>query len=1552
MMRIDGKTRILSISLFVVFLGLITLTLVYNIGTALTGYSYYQNVTLTGSTDGPVSNYHLRFDVYNTIGDSTGWTVFLNENSLSFPNDIRFINAAGTMLPYWIETGTSNATHAVLWVRVDSIAASPSNTVLGIFYGKEDDGGASSGVNTFPELFDEFTSNSFNDTWSVGAAMSATFSGENVTIQGEGDAYINSVTRFGVNKTVIGRAYMTSGALVRMGFCNDAAPEAFDLDIFMYGNPNAGTFNIDSWSGASHTGNAVTISDATHVYRVDRAGASKAVFWVDNNIIGTHTTDTPTTNIAAEANGRPSLPLTLDWIAVGNVTANPPTVNDYTEEASTEPTPTPAPIPPVADFSADDTTITAGTTVTFTDLSTNSPTSWSWSFGTGEGTSTLQNPTHQYNTAGTYTVSLEATNSDGSDTETKTGYIVVSAAPTPTPTPAPQSGLDFTATPTSGTVPLTVSFTSNIISPPASGLIVFLGDSITTDVGGGAFPTDIDANSSMDDYTISNKGVSGDKTYQMIARYPTDVTGQSPDYVSILAGINDIWIGSTPSQIETNLSTMYNWTLANNSKLIISPIMYGTSYNGIPFADSDIVDEIDEWIYDYYNAANHSNVLLVDFRNATRVQDNLDNRSFWYRYTSDGLHPNSLGAQVMADNWTDEFTTWNIGASDYDFQWDFGDVPFGTANNTLEAPTHQYNDTGSYTVTLTVNNSTSTSTLVKINMISVSSSEVGDVAYLQTLIDTNTTAGKTSVIPARTYHGGASNNTLYIPSNAVIIGDGYPVFTDIKVNITNNNSIIVKNILNNGSTISDEAFSVNGTCNNITFTNCSVNYSRTGNSCFNLYPEAGVGTTDIVYDNCSVSDSDGTGFMLLGDTSDITLAEDVYYLNCSAFKCGYTERANDYIVGFDLAEDLSEQSTLIVKDLYVYNCNASFSWESGFHMEPSAIIDNATIKDCNSINNSVKPSPMFGAGYMVHGATIENSHSKNNRRGIDVNVLCLPTPSNGQKNNATLKAATTVTNCDDNGSLYGLTIRGQLAENSVTDTENVTVTNFNSVNPVIYALYANDARNLDITNFTCSDAGLINHDTYAMTDGGNTVYKYAACVINSVSYSTIDLNCHSTNPTYRWGTYANLVTECDLTGSTSSTNESALAIGNSASVSVHDMTLSGGSLNGAGVYTATGTITIYDTTITPSTSYWFAHVYYDGLGAGSVTVNAPTMTYGSYRKYYGPINVNPASYNPPLTMSFAGTPTSGLIPLDVAFSPTITYESTLTGSINTYAYSYGDLTANGTTASPTHSYMTAGVYSVILTITNNGGSIGVQRTNYIGASAVVPPEITDFTATPTNGQAALSVSFSAITTGLIESYSWDFGDGYGSTEAEPTHTYNIPGSYNVKLIVSNAGGAYQKILNNYVIVNPHAPITTPTPTPAPTSGPITPTATPAPWVILKKVDAGTSTYTPISEKGYDDLMNSTMGTEQDWNSFDLAGIMGAVMSPGPNNLGPYFWILLFGAIGLFIYIKTDSVLIPGALYLLGAGLIGPLLLPEFGAVIWGLVIVGFAALGYLLFRSR
>ena len=55
--------------------------------------------------------------------------------------------------------------------------------------------------------------------------------------------------------------------------------------------------------------------------------------------------------------------------------------------------------------------------------------------------------------------------------------------------------------------------------------------------------------------------------------------------------------------------------------------------------------------------------------------------------------------------------------------------------------------------------------------------------------------------------------------------------------------------------------------------------------------------------------------------------------------------------------------------------------------------------------------------------------------------------------------------------------------------------------------------------------------------------------------------------------------------------------------------------------------------------------------------------------------------------------------------------------------------------------------------------------------------VTDFTCTPTSGEAPLVVNCTDNSTGDITNWSWNFGDGTTSTEQNPSHTYNADGTW-------------------------------------------------------------------------------------------------------------------------------------------------------------------------------
>jgi PKD repeat protein len=85
----------------------------------------------------------------------------------------------------------------------------------------------------------------------------------------------------------------------------------------------------------------------------------------------------------------------------------------------------------------------------------------------------------------------------------------------------------------------------------------------------------------------------------------------------------------------------------------------------------------------------------------------------------------------------------------------------------------------------------------------------------------------------------------------------------------------------------------------------------------------------------------------------------------------------------------------------------------------------------------------------------------------------------------------------------------------------------------------------------------------------------------------------------------------------------------------------------------------------------------------------------------------------------------------------------------------------------------------------------------------MPPEPVALFEPDTVGCSPLLVRFRNLSENA-ESYSWDFGDKTFSSEQNPSHTYNIPGNYIVKLTVTNISG--QSSLNGLITVyqNPTA----------------------------------------------------------------------------------------------------------------------------------------------------
>jgi PKD repeat protein len=159
---------------------------------------------------------------------------------------------------------------------------------------------------------------------------------------------------------------------------------------------------------------------------------------------------------------------------------------------------------------------------------------------------------------------------------------------------------------------------------------------------------------------------------------------------------------------------------------------------------------------------------------------------------------------------------------------------------------------------------------------------------------------------------------------------------------------------------------------------------------------------------------------------------------------------------------------------------------------------------------------------------------------------------------------------------------------------------------------------------------------------------------------------------------------------------------------------------------------------------------------------------------------------------FSGTPATGSAPLRVQFT------DLSTGPVTSYAW---DFTNNGTTDStlqnPGYTYNNAGTYSVRLNVTGPGGSGTRVRTNYITVNpAPKPTFLADFTVSPKNGTAPLTVQCTDKSTGKPGMYVYNFGDGVNVTGPDPVHIYRFPGVYTITLTITKYNAMSNSVMSS------------------------------------------------------------------------------------------------------------------------------------------------------------
>jgi PKD repeat protein len=163
---------------------------------------------------------------------------------------------------------------------------------------------------------------------------------------------------------------------------------------------------------------------------------------------------------------------------------------------------------------------------------------------------------------------------------------------------------------------------------------------------------------------------------------------------------------------------------------------------------------------------------------------------------------------------------------------------------------------------------------------------------------------------------------------------------------------------------------------------------------------------------------------------------------------------------------------------------------------------------------------------------------------------------------------------------------------------------------------------------------------------------------------------------------------------------------------------------------------------------------------------------------------------------FAGTPRQGVAPLAVQF------DDLSEGTVTAWSWDFGDGTGSSS-PEPEHAFA-PGTYDIALTVTGPNGTHTKMRAGYVVSEDLAPGAA--FTADANTGFAPHSVQFADASTGIVTGWSWDFGDGSSSTDANPSHTFVAPGSYTITLTASGPYGLDTETRTDWIVVEDPMPV--------------------------------------------------------------------------------------------------------------------------------------------------
>ena len=141
------------------------------------------------------------------------------------------------------------------------------------------------------------------------------------------------------------------------------------------------------------------------------------------------------------------------------------------------------------------------------------------------------------------------------------------------------------------------------------------------------------------EWTVHNRGINGQRSDQILARFQRDVVREKPDYVIILAGVNDVYQGRSQEFVKRNLQTMYDMAINAGIIAVAATIL---PYNAMSPFEAKTIAHLNNWIK---NTAEELKILFCDTNHAVADPANPNRLSG----SPDELHPDVAGYRVMGE---------------------------------------------------------------------------------------------------------------------------------------------------------------------------------------------------------------------------------------------------------------------------------------------------------------------------------------------------------------------------------------------------------------------------------------------------------------------------------------------------------------------------------------------------------------------------------------------------------------------------------------------------------------------------------------------------------------------------------------------------------------------------------------------------------------------------------------------------------------------------------------------------------------------------------------